>query len=472
MDFNQVKELIGQGESPTLEFKATTGQLKPALETVCAFLNGKGGVVLIGVKNNGQIVGQDVSDSTRQEIAREIKKIEPPAQVEAHYIPINHGKLIIALEVIACHHAPYTYDGRSYQRIQSSTGLMPQHLYEQLLVRRGQLNHAWDTQIAKGYSIDSLDHEDIRRTVKDGVDKHRISIEVLNYDIDQILRNLELIRDDKLINAAVVLYAKDVRPDYSQCMIRLARFRGTDKSGDFIDNQRVYGNAFRIISATLEFAQRHLPIASFFEPGKIQRIDQPAVPQLALREALVNSIAHRDYTNHSASISLAIFDDRLELWNNGILPPQLNIAALRQRHESYPRNKRIAAVFYDQGWVEGWGTGTTRMIGYCRENGTPEPEFEEYSGGFAVVFRFKEPMGGTVREVAQDFSQFELTLRQRSILKILLAGGKMSIGDISSHLQDAPAARTLRDDLARLKTMGLIDLEGRAKAARWFLIKK
>jgi DeoR/GlpR family transcriptional regulator of sugar metabolism len=81
-------------------------------------------------------------------------------------------------------------------------------------------------------------------------------------------------------------------------------------------------------------------------------------------------------------------------------------------------------------------------------------------------------MGGTIREVTQDFSQFELTLRQQNILKILSTGGKMSVGDISSHLQNAPAARTLRDDLARLKTRGLIDLEGRAKAARWFLIKK
>lgn len=472
MDIGQVTALAKQGESPKLEYKTSTAQLKAAFETICAFLNRKGGVVLIGVKNSGEIIGQDVTDNTRQEIAREIKKIEPPAHVDVYYVPTKMGKFVIVLDVIFGRHAPYVYDGRPYDRVESSTGVMSQHLYEQLLVRRGQLNHAWDAQIAKGYSIDSLDHEDIRRTVKGGVDKQRISIEVLNYDIDHILRNLELIRDDKLINAAVVLYAKDVRPDYSQCMIRLARFRGTDKSGDFIDNQRVYGNAFRIISAALEFSQRHLPIASFFDAGKIERIDQPAVPQLALREALVNSIAHRDYTNHSSSISLAIFDDRLELWNNGILPPQLNIAALRLRHESYPRNKKIAAVFYDQGWVEGWGTGTTRMIGYCRENGTPEPEFEEYSGGFAVIFRFKEPMGGTVREVAQDFSQFELTLRQRNILKILSTGGKMSVTDISSHLQDAPAARTLRDDLARLKTMGLIDLEGRAKAARWFLIKK
>jgi ATP-dependent DNA helicase RecG len=162
---------------------------------------------------------------------------------------------------------------------------------------------------------------------------------------------------------------------------------------NFIDNQRVSGNAFKIVSAAMAFAKRHLPIASFFEPGKIQRTDQPAVPPLALREALVNSITHCDYANHSSSIALAIFDDKLELWNNGMLPPQLSIADLRKKHASYPRNERIATIFYEQGWVEGWGTGTTRMIRYCQENGTPEPEFQEYSGGFSVTFPFKEPMG-------------------------------------------------------------------------------
>jgi len=116
---------------------------------------------------------------------------------------------------------------------------------------------------------------------------------VLSYDIPHILEELELLQNEKLINAAMVLYSKEVKPDYNQCMIRLARFRGIDKLGDFIDNQRVYGNAFRIISAAMEFAMRHLPIASFFELGKIQRTDQPAVPPLALREALINSVSHQ-----------------------------------------------------------------------------------------------------------------------------------------------------------------------------------
>jgi ATP-dependent DNA helicase RecG len=472
MDIDEVTALIQQGESDNLEFKKSTAQLKAAFETACAFLNGKGGVVLIGVKDDGQIVGQDVTDNTCLEIAREIKKIEPPAHIDIHYAPIKDGKFVIVLEMILSRHAPYIYDGRPYERVQSSTGLMSQHLYEQLLVRRGQLNHTWEEQSAEGYSLDSLDHEEIRRTIKDGVDNHRVGVEVLSYDIEHILSNFKLLRDGKLTNAAVVLYAKDVLPHYANCMIRMARFRGVDKLGDFIDNQRVYGNAFHLMSVANEFVQRHLPIASFFEPGKMQRIDQPAVPALAFREALINAITHRDYTNRSASISLAIYDDRIELWNIGVLPPELKIADLKKRHESYPRNEEIATIFYERGLVEGWGTGTVRMIGYCQKNGTPEPEFQEYSGGFAVVFPFKEPMGGMVRKTTQDVSQFELTPRQKEILKILSSAEKMSVGDISNHLQDAPAARTLRDDLARLKAMDLIDLEGRAKAARWFLVKK
>jgi ATP-dependent DNA helicase RecG len=468
MDIDKLQSIIKTGESVCLEFKTTTSQLKATFETICAFLNGQGGIVLIGVKNDGQIIGQDITDNTRQEIAREIKKIEPPAQIDVSYINIKNNKFVIVFEANFGRHAPYTYDGRSYERIQSSTCKMSQHQYEQLLVKRGQLSYSWEDQLADGYDLTMLDYEEIRRTIKEGVDQNRISVEVLNYDIEHILTKLKLLRDNKLINAAVVLYAKDVQPRYPNCMIRMARFRGIDKLGDFIDNQRVYGNAFQLISVAIDFIRRHLPIASYFEPGKLQRIDQPAVPGLAIREALVNAISHRDYTNRSATIALAIFDDRLEIWNNGELPPQLNIEDLRKPHQSYPRNEEISTIFYKRGWVEGWGTGTVRMIHYCQKNGTPEPEFKEYSGGFSVIFRFKEPMSS----IAHHVLHYELTSRQDEILKILSVGHKMAVRDISSLLEVAPAARTLRDDLARLKELGLIGLEGKAKTAKWFILKK
>lgn len=143
MDINQIEETTKHGESYSLEFKTSTILLKSVFETICAFLNSNGGVVLIGVKNDGQLVGQDVTDNTRQEIAREIKKIEPATQIDVSYVTTKNNKYVIVLEVNHRKYAPYTYDGRPYERVESATSLMSQHRYEQLLVRRGQLNHAW-----------------------------------------------------------------------------------------------------------------------------------------------------------------------------------------------------------------------------------------------------------------------------------------------------------------------------------------
>lgn len=472
MDIEQLQALIEQGESTSREYKSSTSQLKSGFQTICAFLNNKGGIVLIGVKNDGSIVGQDVTDNTRLEIAREIKKIEPPVQdqVEIHFTPINDRKCVISIVVKGGLHAPYTYDGRAYVRIESTTGTMPQHLYEQLIVRRGQLSHRWEEQIAVGYDIDDLDHEEILRTIKDGIDENRISVEVLKYDITQILGNLKLLKDGKLLNAAIVLFAKEVQPNYSNCMIRLARFRGIDKMADFIDNQRVYGNAFKLLSAANEFALRYLPISSSFVPGNMRRIDQPAVPQLALREALINSISHRDYSNRSATLALAIYDDRLEIWNNGMLPPELDIDALRKPHQSYPRNEDIATIFYKRGWVESWGTGTIRMIGYCSQNGTPEPEFQEYSGGFAVVFPFKEPMGGSADKTLADDRMHNLSPRQKAILKILAINQGISLSEITRQMEDGSTSRAVRRDLAKLQAQGFIELKGWGKKSMWTIV--
>lgn len=234
MDIGQVTALIQQGESHNLEFKKSTTQLKPAFETVCAFLNGNGGTVLIGVSDSGQIVGQDVTDNTRQEIAREINKIEPTAQIEIFYVPIKGSKYVIVIEAESGIHAPYTYDGRAYERNQSTTGRMTQHGYEQLLVERGQLNHSWEESIAASYTIDDLDFDEIRLAVQQGIVVGRVPTTAESETIEGILKSWNLIEGGRINNAAVVLFAKEVLPRYPQCHLKLGRFRGTDMLGDFI----------------------------------------------------------------------------------------------------------------------------------------------------------------------------------------------------------------------------------------------
>jgi ATP-dependent DNA helicase RecG len=108
MNIEQLLSLIKNGESHTIEFKKSTAQLRPAFETICAFLNVDGGFVMIGVNDKGQMIGQDITDNTRQEIAREISKIEPPAEIKIDYVSIDNNKNIIVIHVEKGMHSPYT----------------------------------------------------------------------------------------------------------------------------------------------------------------------------------------------------------------------------------------------------------------------------------------------------------------------------------------------------------------------------
>lgn len=465
MNIEQMQSLVIQGESTNLEFKTSTAKLASAFATVCAFLNNKGGTVLIGVKDNGKIIGQDITDATRLEIANEIRKIEPAAFIDVDYIEVKTKKFVIVLHVNAGHHIPYIYDGRAFQRYESQTDKMSQHCYEQLLVQRGQLNHSWEEFVADGYDIDSLDHEEIYRTVLDGIAEKRIHTSIAKENALKILRQLDLLVDGKPKRAAVVLFAKEIKSHYAQCWLKMARFKGIDKSGDFIDNQQIYCNAFHMLEEADHFLRKHLPMASYFKPDRFKRVDKPALPTLAVREALVNAICHKDYIDNSGYISIAIFDDRVEIWNNGTLPSKLKLEDLKRAHDSILRNKLIAKVFYLRGYIETWGTGTTRMIDLCKRDAIPDPIFSERTGGFIVTFKLASPIGGKV------IQQLVLTSRQQEILKILKKFQLSSV-QLTKKLNGLPAVRTVQVELLQLENMGLIQREGKARATIWRLKEK
>lgn len=304
-------------------------------------------------------------------------------------------------------------------------------------------------------------------TIAEGVHIRRIPGSAVNEDMVQVLKRMKLLQDSKPKRAAVVLFAKADMLDWPQCMIKMARFKGTDKLGEFLDNQRVDGNAFKVFEAADDFLRRHLPIASFFNPNQYQRIDKPALPVLAVREAIINSICHRDYSMRSGYISLAIFDTHVEIWNNGSLPAGLKIEDLKHSHESIPRNELIAKVFHDRGYIETWGTGTNKMIEQCRKEGIPEPEFKERTGGVVVVFRFRESIGAP--SIATKDEQ-QLSARQKAILELMRKQGAMNINQIIDSLTDPPSQRMVRVDLDYLRKAGLVELEGFGRSALWKIL--
>ena len=138
-----LKQLIAEKENGRVEFKETTGQLERGLETLCAFLNGEGGTVLFGVTDKGKITGQEVSDKTKRDIAEAIGRIEPTASVKTSYIPLpdNEKKIIVLHVENARMERPFSYKGRPYTRLESTTTIMSQQAYNQLLLARDGVKH-------------------------------------------------------------------------------------------------------------------------------------------------------------------------------------------------------------------------------------------------------------------------------------------------------------------------------------------
>ncbi|MFH2024760.1 MAG: ATP-binding protein [bacterium] len=163
--------------------------------------------------------------------------------------------------------------------------------------------------------------------------------------------------------------------------IRAGRFKGI-KGLDFIDMKVLEGAIPELREKAMNFMVEHINHGVFFDANR--RYDKWEYPLRALEEVLNNALAHRDYFSN-AEIHLSIYDDRIEVWNPGELPPPLTPEDLKREHKSIPRNKFLADKLFLIKYIEEWGRGTNRIIDEMRENKLPEPEFKSYSGGFAVI---------------------------------------------------------------------------------------
>jgi ATP-dependent DNA helicase RecG len=188
----------------------------------------------------------------------------------------------------------------------------------------------------------------------------------------------------------------------------------------------------------------------------MRRVDTPLYPPLALRESLVNALAHRDYSVDGGAVSVALFDDRLEIWSTGTLPAGLTPELLKGIHESVPRNRLIADVFHRRGLIERWGRGTNKILAEAKRAGCPEPEFEELAGAFIVRFK---PTSAKAEASAIE----ELSGRAKKILSTLHRIGPTTGPVLLQELGESISLRTLQRELGRLKEAGRVVALGRKR---------
>ncbi len=390
MTIDDIKSLIAADESRILELKKTTGELKDGMHSACAFLNTDGGWLIFGISPTGlKITGQQVTDNTLREVAQAIAGLEPTVDIKPYYVdvPDHPGNKVIAMHFDGWvwGERPHTFHGRPYYKVENTTKVMPHEMYDERVRAYRPQKYAWERQTADEVTLADLNEKHVRGCIRLGVEGGRIPASAISAPIEDTLAKWKLLKNGTPTNGAVLLFSDNIN-EYPQFRLRMARFLGTNKDV-FIDNQRAEGNFFDLLNAGMAFFFKHLNLSGKITEHSLQREERLEVPYQALREALINSLCHRKWEQHNLTGSIAIYDDRIEIANPGVFPPQISPQSIKEPHESYPYNLMTAEVLYKSTYLESWGSGAKRIMDACREQGLEEPVWRCDGGFVTVIFK-------------------------------------------------------------------------------------
>ncbi|MDZ4198625.1 MAG: helix-turn-helix domain-containing protein, partial [Kiritimatiellia bacterium] len=374
----KIADMIARGESETVEFKTSFN--KDVIETAVAFANHRGGTILIGVSDDGGVIGQLFGkEALRDYVNRVAVATEPSIIPDAEKHSTSAGEIII-LSITEFPLKPVATQGRCYRRSGSTTRQMtPSEIAEMHLHSTGQ---SMDAVIVARKSRDDLDLDAVRDYMRRATAQGRRTFAEQD-DPWLVLKKLELVKSEsEITRAAILLFGKNPQSPLTQAVVHAGRLR---EKVHIMDNRIIEGSIIEQVEETVEFIKRNLHVR-FEITGEPQRKEIWDYPLMALREATVNAICHRDYGD-TADIQIKIFEEALQIWSPGFLPFNMTIEDLfNPEHTSKPRNKLIAQIFYDIGLIERYGSGIRRILKACQEANLPEPLFENFSGGFRIKF--------------------------------------------------------------------------------------
>lgn len=412
-------------EGEHIEHKQSLNEWKAIVESVAAFATVKGGRVRIGITPEGARIGVQVGRGTLEDLANKIKTNTDPPQYPSISIDGSEQSTLIMVQVEESPIKPVWAFGVPFKRVgRTSQRLSPEETKRLMEVTSGR---TWDTLLCAGLRIEDLN----RRAIEDFLQRTGQNTRATTRSV---LENLGLITSEGLCNGAALLFAKNPQRFIPVAQVKCGRFLGTT-SVSFLDEGTFDGNLLTQPDDAITFVSRNTQ-RSIRITGRAERESIPEYPDDAIREAVINAICHRDYTA-TGTVQVRIYDDRLEVWNPGMLPPDLTVEALYREHPSKPRYPRLANALHRADIIEQWGTGTLRIVQSCLQRGLPRPEFSSELGVFIVRFR-KSPA-----DVPQ-IQKGKLYARQAEIIAYLQEHGKLTSGQyrILFHLSES---QTLKD---------------------------
>lgn len=469
LTIKEIETIIHHDENRVMEAKETTGELVKGMQSGCAFLNTDGGWLFFGIHPTKlTILGQDVADRTRQEIAWEMRKFAPAIDLAAQYIPVpgRDNKLVIAIYFPApiYDRTPYTYDGRPYYKVENTTMPMPREMFDERIRLSNPKKFSWELTPCENATLRDIDNKTLVTVINKGINKGRIPVSAAAARSTlERLRPFNVLTDnDGLTNGAVALFGKNPMRFFSHCRIKLARFEGKDMD-KFRDQLVVEANLFQQLQAVEDFCRKHMFMSG--DQDDFDSKNELTVPLKVVREAALNLLAHRTWWGEARVPSVNIFDDRVEFMNPGTFPPGTMPKDFLKRPHSVPVNEIIATAMFKGGEMEGWGRGIPDIYNLCKKAGLPEPEFDFVPNFVCLIIKFKEELKP---RVSSEVFNVALNETLNETLRLIRCNPGIQRKELVTRTGLVPA--TISRHISALMEKSLIERRGSKKTGGYYPI--
>ncbi|MDO8262072.1 MAG: ATP-binding protein [Gallionella sp.] len=431
------------------------------LKWICGFANAEGGTLVIGKNDRGEVVGVANAARLLEDIPNKVRDIL--GIVVAVNLHTEAGLDWLEI-VVEAYPSPISYKGEYHLRSGSTKQELRGAALDRFLLRK--LGRHWDGVPVPYVAMEDLEPRAIQAFRKLAGKSGRLSTESLAESDAVLVEKLHLTEGRFLKRAATLLFHTDPEKFTTGACVKIGFFR-TDS--DLLYHDVIEGDLFTQAEKALD-----LLLTKYLRAGisyqALQRLERFPIPEVALREALINAIVHKDYGS-LIPIQISVYDHKLMIWNAGPLPPNWTLASLMAKHSSQPANPDIARVFFLSGLIESWGRGIDLICNTCHAYGCPEPKFSSDGAGFWVEFPFMD-VGDlpdtSVKAAVQTPVQMSVQTSVE-ILRCLNNAPAMTLADVATAIDKS--LRTVERVTAKLVKDGKLRRVGPNKGGYWEVLK-
>lgn len=457
MKEEEVLSLWKEGRGTRTEFVAERTSSRALAKVLAGMANAEGGTVLLGVSPKG-----GVTESLRDPEAALDMALQAALLCEPHLIiplpkivSLDEAQIVVVTVPPGLPHM-YAVDGRFMERVGNRNKKLSPPRLRKLLFERGDVS--FESLPTEGADSQDIDWARAQRYAEASGLLPSISVE-------ELLRKRGCIIGDDggPTNAGILLFGREIERFLRSAEIIVARYAGQTMSDSFI-REDIRGPLPDQIRHAEAFVMANMRRGAHL--AALEREERPEYPPKAVREAIVNAVAHRDYSAQGDSIHIFMFSDRIEFYSPGKLPGHVTVANIVE--ERFSRNEAIVQVLADMGFIERLGYGIDRMIQLMREDGLPAPQFKERANGFLVTLRGHGDRFLTTPDLPGGWAHMGLNDRQRTALAYLAQRQRITSREYQELCPDV-SAETIRRDLADLVHKGVLLRIGQKRATYYIL---